>query len=285
MRNDIHRPSAPEFDPEAYDLQGVWDLFPQYPDPASKQNQMETISRLLDQGYKFGNGGSGGCGHCGQTIRYAALMTRADVKEMIYVGEQCLHNRFLTLTKGQFDFLRETARLNKERATIKEKRDKFIAENTEVQELLAFQDEMEESDGFFSSLVRQLMDNGELSDKQVAAIRPAIERARKWIEVNKQREAEADILKAAGVKAPDGRVEVKGKIVSIKGYDTPYGYEVKMLVQAEQGYKVWLTKPSSIWSAEEGNVIQFTATLTPTDDPLFAYGKRPSKAQIVKEAC
>lgn len=41
---------------------------------------------------------------------------------------------------------------------------------------------------------------------------------------------------------------------------------------------VWLTEPSSI-ETERGDMVQMTATLTPSDnDPAFAFGKRPSKA-------
>lgn len=119
-RTDIHRPSAPEFDPEGYDFFGCFDLG----EPMDNAARVSTVSRLVSEGYRFTSvHGSGQCGHCGARIRYAALMGHRDTKGLIWVGETCLDNRF-DLTKAEFDTLRKAAALNRERTA---KRDRIAA--------------------------------------------------------------------------------------------------------------------------------------------------------------
>jgi len=55
-------------------------------------------------------------------------------------------------------------------------------------------------------LLFQLEQYGELSEKQIASIRPAIERDRAQIEQAKIREIERQALIAKGVVAPEGKV-------------------------------------------------------------------------------
>lgn len=123
-RTDIHRPSAPEFDPQAYQLRGVFDLM-RGEASAYQRNQanarIAAVKRAQDEGYVFASHQSNGqCGHCGAHIRYAALLVREDVHEMIYVGETCLDNRFLDLTKAEFDALRLNAKLDREKQRLLE---------------------------------------------------------------------------------------------------------------------------------------------------------------------
>lgn len=122
-RTDIHRPSAPEFDPEGYDFFGCFDLATSARD-YTPDNRVQVVSGLVDQGYRFTSvHGSGQCGHCGARIRYGALMGHTATKGLIWVGETCLDNRF-SLTKGEFDTLRKNAALNRDRLA---KRDKIAA--------------------------------------------------------------------------------------------------------------------------------------------------------------
>lgn len=282
MRTDIHRPSSLEFDPQAYEVIGVYDLNPEWFDASETKDRREAIARLVDLGYKFGSTGSGGCGHCGANIRYAALLIREDVKEMIYVGETCLSNRFST-TKAEFQHLRETARLNKDRATKKEKLANFLAETPQAQALLDYEKTVDALPTFLASLAMQLEQYGELSEKQVEAIESAIQRDREQIAQAKIREAERLALLATGVVAPEGKVTVTGTVLAVKFVENDFGGAMKMLVEANEGYKVWLTQPSSIRESVVGDKVQFVATLTQSrEDVLFAYGKSPSKAVILE---
>jgi hypothetical protein len=110
-----------------------------------------------------------------------------------------------------------------------------------------------------------------------------------------EREARREALLEAGVTVPEGRATVTGVIVSIKAQETYYTYSgeitLKMLIETTDGFRLWGTMPRSLEgnyntvSAEEGDTVTFTATLTASDDdPLFGFFKRPTKASIVARA-
>ena len=90
----------------------------------------------------------------------------------------------------------------------------------------------------------------------------------------------------------DGRYEVEGAVVSIKGYDTAYGFRTRMLVVVNEGDGQWKchgTCPSNLVDeiynndAGTGAVIKFTATFCiDKDNPTFARFQRPSKASFVE---
>lgn len=274
-RTDIHRPSAPEFNPENYQFITCFDLHSEYGDADFRR---ETVNTYIAQGYRFAIAGEG-CAHCGKNIRYAALMLHAPTMEILFIGEQCLNNRFQNLTKGQFQKLREQGRLNRDRVSRKEKCAAFAAAHPEVQMLIDYEREVDAIPVFLSSLLMQFENNGSLSDKQLAAIEPAIIRDREQTARANAREIEANALRAAGVRAPSGRVTVTGKIVGFKTVESDfYGDTVKMIVQSVDGWKVYVTAPAGSADANVGDEVTFSAQLTPSqDDVLFAFGKRPTK--------
>lgn len=118
-----------------------------------------------------------------------------------------------------------------------------------------------------------------------------------------EREARSQALMEAGVTVPTGRTTVTGVVVSIKAEETFYTYSgevtLKMLVESDEGYRVWGTVPRSleggseyrdgqyvaVRGVDEGDTVTFTATLQPSDnDPLFGFFKRPTKARILAAA-
>jgi len=131
-RTDMHRPSAPEFDPNGYEFRGAFDLRPE-PGPYAvfeARRRIEHVNALLAEGYHFiGVHGMGNCDHCGAYVRYTALMAHTATKGLIWIGETCLGNRFESgLSAEEFHRLRKEARLNRERATKDEKLAKVLAE-------------------------------------------------------------------------------------------------------------------------------------------------------------
>ena len=113
------------------------------------------------------------------------------------------------------------------------------------------------------------------------------------------RKAQEAVLLQNGVQAPTGKVTVRGEVLSVKGKDTQFGFQVKMLVQSDEGLKVWVSVPRALeqkswydndaqsWKEQRGvaagDKVEFTATLTPSnDDALFAFGKRPTKSKIIE---
>lgn len=137
-RNDIHRPSAAEFDPQAYEFVDAYDF---KPDDgmgdgmtfAERQAHLALIDSYRAQGYKFAVhvGREHKCGHCGAWLRYAALMVREDVKEMIYIGETCLDGRF-ELTKPEFDRMRKASQLDREQQRLLTAFNEMCAEHPEL---------------------------------------------------------------------------------------------------------------------------------------------------------
>lgn len=308
-RTDIHAPSSPDFDPETYTCHGVFDLSPEWGSPGRAQ----VVSRLVDAGYHFTSvHGIRQCGHCGQGIRYAALMTHEPTKGMIYVGETCLSNRFEALTKAQFQALREQARLNRERVSKREK----ISALLEAHPVLVWASyafnigeagvETEMSDEYTGSPIEvrkpgtawiekvragweistltdiwwKIERYADPSEKQIAFVESLVNKLSQKQAWQEEREAKAAALKASGVQAPEGRVQVTGTVVSTKWYDNNFGGSLKMLVALADGTKVWGTVPSSL-DVDKDDEVTFTATFErKADDPTFATYKRPSKASV-----
>lgn len=83
----------------------------------------------------------------------------------------------------------------------------------------------------------------------------------------------------------EGKYMVSGKIISFKRsfYEMAYSTSVstKMLVELEDGSRVYGTCPSAILDdAEKGTVVEFTANFK-AKEPGFGIFTRPSKAKII----
>lgn len=283
MRTDIHRPSSEHFDPENYEFVSCFYLG-ENRTPDEVEHYRKVIQQLRNQGLKR-FGALYNCAHCGARISYLAVMINRASGEFLHIGETCLSNRF-ELTKNEFKNLREAQRLNRERLNRAERAAKFCEENPAVRELVDFVKSDSEnlySAEFLTSLLFQFERDGFLSEKQVNAIRPAIERERKAAQIRQERESARAELMSAGVRAPEGKVTFEGVILGFKIQESDFGSVEKMIVKTAEGWTVYVSTPSNI-SPDKGDTVRLTATLTPSDsDPLFAFGKRPSKAQIVSQ--
>lgn len=80
---------------------------------------------------------------------------------------------------------------------------------------------------------------------------------------------------------PKGRTTVRGTVVSVKFQEDHYSHnyrEVKKLVIVDdRGFKFYVTEPSNVFLDVDDRV-QMSVDLTPSDDPYFGFGKRPTKA-------
>jgi hypothetical protein len=120
-------------------------------------------------------------------------------------------------------------------------------------------------------IVGKLVRYGSASDKALGYVGILLGKIKAREQVAAQRAQEA----AAAINCPTGRVKVTGTVLTIKAQDGVWGTVVKMLVKAEDGFKVWVTVPTSA-QVNRGQPITFTATITPSkDDPKFGFGKRP----------
>jgi hypothetical protein len=123
-------------------------------------------------------------------------------------------------------------------------------------------------------IVRKLVQYGSISDKQELFIGNLLNQIVNRVQVAARRAAE----EAAALPIPvTGRVAISGTVLTLKGQDTMYGYVTKMLVQHDDGWKVWGTVPQALAEVEKGHHVNFTATITVDDnDPKFGFFKRPS---------
>lgn len=294
-RNDHHAPGSETFDPESYDFVIAVDL-----DPEDKRERLfysEVMASIRDryvtgQGYTW-TGDKWNCVHCGQWIRYAAIMKRDESKELVYIGETCLDNRFTDVTAAQFKEMRKRAADLRARQKIKAAVHELCERHPLLTELTyiksgnpLFTDDRH--NGFLCDVAWKFLRKGELSEKQINAVERCIRGAMKYTAIledrDRKRAAERDELEAKGVRVPDGeRVTVTGVVLSVKDSENDWGITYRMTVKSDTGYRINTTVPAAILSeTDKGSRVQFDATLNASeDDPMFGFGKRPTKARIL----
>lgn len=288
-RTDVHAPASTDFDPDLYQVVGFFDQG-ETADPDAKQAQIQIVQDLRLDGYRLGSGSSRQCGHCGAHLRYAALLTRSDVKEYIYVGETCVDNRF-DLSKEEFQKLRETARLNKDRAQRSEKIEALLTEVPLLRTISGDWDVLEAGSKFYSDFIADVIGRfnatGELSQRQIDAVIRAYQGSVKYREKIAASEAvkAAQIASGAISEVPEGRHTVVGTVVRIKPSSGPYG-GYRITVKSDKGFSVNGGLPKAIEDVEEGQRVEFIADLTVANasDKFFGFfGKvARGKGQVAK---
>jgi len=307
-RTDIHRPSAPEFNPADYQCEGVFDL---HREEGDHHYRHQVVTALRAQGHSFAGAphGSHQCSHCGAYLRYAALMLHTPSGTLMYVGETCLDNRFDSLTQDEFARLRAAAKLNTERRNLRER----FAELCEQYPVLAYASYAQnigdagatdgvDGAGSFLWVTRTGDKIATMLDitgkaRRYCSISPAqaayLNRIMGWLDEAEQRRAAREAQRAAtlatGVTLPtEGRQVVTGEIVAISIKDNDYGVRIVMTVRDDRGFTVWGTLPSSLDPGHgsldnlRGKRVTLTAAIEASDrDPLFGFIKRPTKASYL----
>jgi hypothetical protein len=135
-------------------------------------------------------------------------------------------------------------------------------------------------------LVSRLIRTNRLSLKQEDFLRSLLVRISEHRARKAQWEEEAAGADPIPVSTEGERMVVSGEVLSIKVRETFNGSALKMVVRADEGWKVWGTVPASVRdSLQEGDVVRFTATVKPSDnDPKFGFFSRPTKATILHSA-
>lgn len=282
-RTDIHRPSAPEFDPQKYELHGVYDLAPEWDAAAKIAERQAAVNALVARGYRFGGSTTGGCGHCGSHFRYGALVAHPESREMMFIGETCLEGRF-SMSRDEyvaaFRRVRDQAAAGRERLAHIARVAEFKAANPQVADILADADVLAESPDFLADVAAKLERWGSLSDRQCAAVLKVGERIRRQLS---QRRPAAPTIEAG--PAPEGRVKVTGLVLGTKWQKNKFGGCLKMRVKADAGYTVWVSVPQSLDRANtelRGRRVEFVATLERSGrDAAFAFGTRPAAAKFL----
>ena len=145
-------------------------------------------------------------------------------------------------------------------------------------ELLNRAEKFFDSSEFIQSVVDQAKRGKGISDRQVEYLERAI-----------VREEEKLAKKAMKGEAPEGRVSVVGKVVSMKLVDSMYGQVFKMLVELDNFSTVWGSVPSKLHDLyqaagvqPEGIWVSFEASFERAeDDSSHAFFKRPTKVALL----
>jgi len=280
-RTDIHRPSA--IIPADYDFVAM-----DYYGPADNFADL-SAERAAFRAHKERTGGkfsthdhAGSCHICGAAAMYVAkfhhrptntyIVTGTDCAESMHMGNPEAFKRFRrgVLDQGKRAKAKAAAKLFLEQAGAGQAWDIYTATDR-----AGFKYE----EDTISDVVGKLVQYGSISEKQVAFVQKLLAQIPARAEQEAKRAAEAEA--AAPVPAFDGRAKVEGKVLSIKVVEGQFGSQIKMLVQADAGWKVWGTVPGSI-SVERGDRVSFEARVErSTDDAKFGFFSRPTKARII----
>lgn len=159
-------------------------------------------------------------------------------------------------------------------------------------------------DEFIQSLTEQWVEKGELSERQWEALAEKVERERERAEKLAAARKPFDDFVTGNEKAPAGRLTgAEFAVLASKAKTYGHGWQArtvqKLMVQSRDGWRLWVTEPTieiedengfivrdekrfSYQHPERGDVIRMNVTVEPSgDDPKFAFGKRPMKAEII----
>ena len=251
-----------------------------------EENEMATAAKVAEwtalvegDGYKITEKGNifVACGRCGGHGSFACF---GHIEQGICFGCGGSKGRFVSLQGLAGKIRRRKALPGKKEAKLKAS---LVAARLEAIEFLHTHPQLHVAlKGADHKIVRdiakKLLQWGSISQKQMDFVfKLRIEEAEK-----------AALPEVALIALPEGRVEIQGKIISIKevagfAYNS---FDLKMLVQVETpegNFRAYGTLPGAIVHAEKGETVKFTATFE-TKEPGFGFFKRPTKSSIVEEA-
>lgn len=230
------------------------------------------------------------CHHCGSRLRYFAVLAHVS-GDYIVVGETCLENRFERATVD-FQKTRKQAELDRGKQRIKGLIADFVSANPDL-DFMQFGghknvDQYNETcpagslnNDFIADVSRKFAAYGELSERQVDAVRRAL--------VRDDERAARTAAEPVEIKVPVvvGKVQITGKVLSTKWVENDFGGSLKMLVRDDRGFKVWGTVPAALIPNSDvnpvGQEVIFSATVEASrDDDSFGFFKRPTKASYIQ---
>ena len=281
-RTDTHRPSA--INPNEYQFVSFHDHRPDAALVAIAEQQAFRSHMAMTGGKFSGHDHGGVCHVCGNAhAQTVARFWHQPTNTYIEVGEACATK----LDGGDaldFRSFRAKAKAGVEAAAGKRKAEKFLTDaGLTAAHKIWFEKDFDSwgyEETTINDIVNKLVRYGSISEKQVAFISKLLKKIDDRAAIEAQRRAEADA--AQPIPAFEGRAQITGEIVSVKGVETRFGYTVKMVVKTDAGWKVYGTVPGSI-DAKRGDHITFEAQVTVSDDdPKFGFFKRPTKAKIME---
>lgn len=297
IRTDIHRPSA--INPDEYQFVAFeYQKIESFGDcQAILENRARIQAHMQRTGGTYSDHEHGGnCHICGAWAIYTILFYHEPTNVYIRTGQVCAEK--MDMSYG--DYNRFRAAIQDARLAVAGKKKAFAILQQYGEKGLGrcwsiYEDQMEpcecpgnnvgehergcfkgmREEGIIWDMVSKLIKYGSLSSKQF----DFLEKLLKSIDTREERHAQRERERLAAADCPAGRVTIAGKVVSSKVVDTDFGSQVKMLVVATEGFKVWGSAPAAFLDDEAlvGRFVRFTATVTPkADDPKFGFFKRPT---------
>jgi len=229
------------------------------------------------------------CVHCGQgNVRYIVACEHIPSGEVVTFGDVCVNRLgFANASEFKSKHIRTRANLERQAKKNAEARQKIMDENPGLEAAIKCLDEHKDSTHMRNTFARDIQAKffryHKLSERQITAFVQAVARDHEY---EAKRQAEDNEEKGP---APEGRVEVKGEVLSVKWRDNDFGGSLKMLVKLANNSKVWCTAPNYGEGIDRGIKIHFRATFSVSkDDPHFAFGSRPHLIGIedaAEESC
>lgn len=226
------------------------------------------------------------CHHCGAHIRYGALLHHRPTDTFIAVGETCLENRFERATQ-EFHNLRKAAQLDREKQRIVAEKNAFVEANPDLGFMLNDPNHNSwpidaRDNSFVIDVTARLRRYGSISDRQVNAVRKAIQR---------DRERRLERAQEEWIPVPNHgeRERIEGVVLSTR-WDEGYEGDMvqKMLLRVETtggNFKLWGNAPSRL-NVQKGDRVRFTVRWNRSDkDDYFGFFRMDSgsKPELVEE--
>lgn len=237
-------------------------------------------------------GGMGKCGVCGALFSHGDLWRHMS-GELLHLGHECAAKYDMLSDRSEWELHHMRATKARELSNAKMRRSKsrerFLDENPGLLEALEYDHHITHS------IAAQFDAKGRLSPAQVALVFKLVRDGQAKADAKARIEAERAAEK--NVPAPVGRVEFRGRIVSVRARDGFRGgveYKATIKVNTDAGsWLAWCTVPADVYrehagahheNAEQnlrtalvGRFVDVTATCTQSDrDEHFAFAKRPS---------
>ena len=287
MRTDCHRPSAivpDEYQFVCFDYLGQADLGALL--ALAAERETFTAHQALTGGQFAGHEHGGSCHVCGAWAIYLCRFYHSRTNTYISTGADCAENMDMGEASA-FRAFRASIHDARDRAAGKAKA-QAVLEDADLAEAWAIyragtDAHVHYEETTVADIVSKLVRYGSISDPQTAFLRRLLTQIATRAARATARQAEDDA--AEPVPVGGGRVDVEGVILTIKSVESQFGITDKCLIRAAAGWKLWVTLPGDIDTANRGDVVAFACRVEPsTDDPKFGFGKRPTRARIVSRA-
>lgn len=215
------------------------------------------------------------CTHCGcRNVRYIAAVYHKPSGQNVVFGSDCVERLgFANQSAFKAAQIKARAEAGHARMKIIAARAKFIAAHPElVPAMAAINEPVHARNNFARDIIAKLNQYGSLSPRQVECLVSSLQRDHEYAA-----KRAADASKPKGPVPVGKRIEFSGVVLSHKWQENDFGGCTKMLVELENGSRIWMTAPSALSTdGLKGAKLRLRATVEASkDDPSFGFAKRP----------